>query len=194
MSFPRVLGVSISIFIICVSTIVERYHRAFEYECLRIYRPHNLETATAVTAAYQRFYNDERPHQGLSCGNVPPRVAFPALPVLPAIPALVDADRWLEAYDGQSFARKVQWDGRIMVADLPYFVRTTRAGQQVAARVDAAVGQFVVEADGQELQRLAIKGVGLGRLPFATFVDRLCADLRAVKHAPPRHMVQQRWG
>lgn len=34
---------------------VERYHRAFEYECLRIYRPHNLETATAVTAAYQRF-------------------------------------------------------------------------------------------------------------------------------------------
>ena len=34
---------------------VERYHRSFEYECLRIYRPHTVETATAVTAAYQRF-------------------------------------------------------------------------------------------------------------------------------------------
>ncbi len=36
---------------------VERYHRAFEYECLRIYRPHDLATATTVTTAYQHFYN-----------------------------------------------------------------------------------------------------------------------------------------
>jgi hypothetical protein len=34
---------------------VERYHRSLEYACVRIYRPADLETATAVTAAYQRF-------------------------------------------------------------------------------------------------------------------------------------------
>ncbi len=44
-----------------LNPFVERYHRSFEYACLRIYRPYNLETATAVTAAYQRFYNEERP-------------------------------------------------------------------------------------------------------------------------------------
>jgi hypothetical protein len=34
-----------------LNAFVERYHRSFEYECLRIYRPHDLHTATAVTAA-----------------------------------------------------------------------------------------------------------------------------------------------
>jgi hypothetical protein len=38
-----------------LNAFVERYHRSFEYECLRIYRPHDVETATAVTTAYQRF-------------------------------------------------------------------------------------------------------------------------------------------
>jgi hypothetical protein len=155
---------------------VERYHRSFEYECLRIYRPHDLETATAVTAAYQHFYNDERPHQGLSCGNLPPRVAFPTLPALPAVPAVVDADRWLYAYDGQSFVRKVKANGRVVVADASYYVKAALAKQHVALRVDAEVGQFVVEADGREVQRLAIKGLGVGMLPFATFVERLCSE------------------
>ncbi len=38
-----------------LNAFVERYHRSLEYECLLIYRPHILETAMAVTAAYQRF-------------------------------------------------------------------------------------------------------------------------------------------
>ena len=164
---------------------VERYHRSFEYECLRIYRPHDLQMATAVTAAYQRFYNEERPHQGVSCANLPPRVAFPMLPTLPPVPALVDDDRWIHTYDGQIFRRKVQLGGRVSVADLPYYVKMPLLGQQVALRVDAAANQFVVEAGGQEVQRLAIKGLGYGMLPFTTFVQRLCADLRAVKRSPP---------
>jgi len=161
-----------------LNAFVERYHRSFAYECLRIYHPHNLETATAVTAAYQRFYNDERPHQGLSCANQPPRVAFPTLPTLPPVPTTVDADRWLHAYDGQSFARKVRRGGDVLVANQRYYLKITLVGQLVALRVDAAVGQFVVEANGQEVQRLAIKGLGLGTLPFATFLEHLCADAR----------------
>jgi hypothetical protein len=65
-----------------------------------------------------------------------------------------------------------------MVADTPYYVKVALATQQVALRVDAELGQFVVEADGQEVQRLAIKGIGQGRLPFATFVDHVCMEAR----------------
>ncbi len=178
------------IFIICVSTIVERYHRSFEYECLRIYRPHDLQTATAVTAAYQRFYNEDRPHQGLSCGNLPPRVAFPTLPSLPSLPALVDADRWLHTFDGHSFVRKVRREGHVTVADVSYYVKVALAGQHIALRVDAPAGQFVVEADGREVQRLAIKGIGVGLLPFTTFVDRLCAEARTLR-GPFAHRMER---
>ena len=167
---------------------VERYHRSFEYECLRIYRPHNLETAVGVTAAYQRFYNEERPHQGISCANVPPRVAFPQLPTLPPVPAVVDADRWLHTYDGHSFVRKVMANGQVVVADTPYYVKVALAKQRVALRLDAAAGQFVVEAAGQVVQHLAIKGIGVGTVPFATFVERLCAEAHtpwtALRYAP----------
>ncbi len=171
---------------------VERYHRSFEYECLRIYQPHDLETATAVTAAYQRFYNQERPHQGLSCANQPPRVAFPTLPVLPAVPAHVDADRWLHTYDGHSFVRKVRPGGSVTVADMPYYLKAHLVRQHVALRVDATLGQFVVEANGQEVQRLAIKGIGVGRLPFTNFVEHLCAEARTLRSMAYARQGQQR--
>ncbi len=100
------------------------------------------------------------------------------------MPPFVDADAWLQAYDGHSFARKVRHGGSVTVADVPYYLKAHLVGQQVGLRVDAATGQFVVEANGQAVQRLAIKGLGLGLLPFTTFVDRLCADLCAVKRAP----------
>jgi transposase InsO family protein len=171
---------------------VERYHRSFEYECVRIYRPHDLETAMAVTAAYQRFYNDERPHQGLSCQNLPPRVAFPMLPTLPPVPARVDMDRWLYAYDGHSFVRKVKANGRVVVANTSYYVKAALAKQHVALRIDAELGQFVVEADGREVQRLAIKGLGVGRLPFTKFVEHLCAEARTLRSMAYARLGQQR--
>ncbi len=68
---------------------VERYHRAFEQECLQVYRPTDLETVKVVTAEFQQHYNYERPHQGLACINRPPRIAFPLLPSRPAPPRLV---------------------------------------------------------------------------------------------------------
>ena len=193
--FWRCLGVAVTI---CPprrpdkNPFVERYHRSFEYECLRIYQPHDLETATAVTAAYQRFYNDERPHQGLSCANLPPRVAYPVLPTLPSVPALVDTDSWLQTYDGHIFARKVQRGGHVMVAVVPYYVKATLAGQHVAFRVDTTARQFVVEADGHEVQRLGIKGIGVGKVSFATFVERVCAEARAARRASRVKVLQRR--
>jgi len=151
-----------------LNAFVERCHRSFEYECLRVYQPADLETATAVTLAYQRFYNEDRPDQGLSCGNLPPRVAFSTVPPLPPVPAVVDADRWLDAYDGHVFARKVLRGGLVLVGDIAYYVKVALVKQHVALRVDAKTGVFVVEADGHDVQRIPIKGVGLGTLPFTT--------------------------
>ena len=127
---------------------------------------------------------------------MPPRVAFPALPTLPPVPALVDTDRWLQHYDGQRFMRKVKANGHVLVADAPYYVKAALARQHVVLRVDAALRQFVVEANGREIQRLLIKGLGHGTLLFALFVDRLCADTRGAPrpskvdmhmHAPWHH-------
>jgi transposase InsO family protein len=64
---------------------VERYHRTYGQECLQLHRPSTLQEVREVTEAFLQHYNEERPHQGRTCGNVPPRVAFPTLPPLPAL-------------------------------------------------------------------------------------------------------------
>ncbi len=145
-------------------------------------RPQRSRRRTSI------LLNAERPHQGLRCANLPPHVAFPQLPTLPPVPALVDADRWLHTFDGHSFVRKVRQGGSVTVADVPYYVKAQLVGQQVGLRIDAAMGQFVVEADGREVQRLAIKGLGVGTLSFPPFVERLCAEARTLR-TPVVHRV-----
>jgi transposase InsO family protein len=71
---------------------VERYHRSYGEEYLEVERPSSLEQVETVTARYQQHYNYERPHQGLSCDNLPPLVAFPNIAPRPPVPALVDVD------------------------------------------------------------------------------------------------------
>ena len=80
---------------------VERYHGTDDRECLKVHRPTTLEQARAVTAAFRTHYTTERPNQARSCGNRPPRVAFPELPPTPPLPMLVDPDAWLELIDGR---------------------------------------------------------------------------------------------
>lgn len=77
--------------------------------------------------------------------------------------------------------RKVRPNGSVTIADVPYYLKAHLVRQHVALRVDAHAGQFVVEADGYEVQRLAIKGIGVGRLPFTRFVEHLCAEARTLR-------------
>jgi hypothetical protein len=42
-----------------------------------------------VTDAFLLHYNTERPNQAISCGNRPPRVAYPELPTLLALSEFV---------------------------------------------------------------------------------------------------------
>ena len=75
--------------------------------CLRLHRPKTLDEVRQVTEAFVAHYNWQRPHQGISCGNRPPRVAFPTLPTLPRVPDLVNPDAWLSRVTGQHLVRRV---------------------------------------------------------------------------------------
>ena len=64
------------------NAFVERYHRSYQEECLALERPATLEQARQVTEDFWQHYNFQRPNQALSCGNQPPRTAFPTVPAL----------------------------------------------------------------------------------------------------------------
>jgi Integrase core domain len=157
---------------------VERYHRSYTEECLRIERPRTVEEVRTVTAAYREHYNFERPNQALSRGNRPPRVAFPALPARPSVPLLVDPDAWLETIDGRGYVRRVQENGCVVVGDAIYYVGRDRGGQEVAFIIDARAREFIVVQAGQELKRLAIKGLHRRIVPFDAFVELLATQAR----------------
>jgi transposase InsO family protein len=168
-----------------LNAFVERYHRSYDEECLQVHRPADLETVRTVTAAFQQHYNHERPHQGLACGNQPPRTAFPVLPLRPPVPVTVDPDRWISAMDGQQYVRKVQQDTSVTIGAGRYYITRALIGMQVTLQIDAAARTFVVAHEGQEVKRVPIQGTGRGRVPFAQFVELLCEEARTGRLPAP---------
>src|SRR6266550_7396349 len=123
---------------------VERYHRTYGQECLHIHRPSTLQEVREVTEAFLQHYNNERPHQGRSCGNVPPRVAFPTLPTLPTLPERIDPDAWLATLDQKMYLRHVGRDGCVDVDLQTYYISSQMAKRAVLLQVDAARKRFVL--------------------------------------------------
>jgi hypothetical protein len=111
------------------NAFVERLNRTYNQECLQVFHPQTLEEVREVTETFLVHYNTERPHQGLSCGNQPPRVAFPHLPSLPALPFSVDPDAWLASIHGQHFVRKIRQNGTVRIAEGSYYVDLDRIGK-----------------------------------------------------------------
>jgi hypothetical protein len=170
---------------------VERYHRSFGKECLEVLRPGTEEEVREVTEAFSIHYNMERPNQALSCGNRPPRVAFPELPILPPLPEEVDPDRWVAHLDGQALARRVLPNGTVEVDRRSYYIKQTLAGQQVVLVVNAPERVFEVLLGRERLKVLPIKGVVGQLLPF----DEYAARMREEARSEYRRWVQQqrRW-
>lgn len=81
---------------------VERYHRTYQQECLAVERPGSVEQVREVTAAFGQHYNDERPHQGHSCGNRP--LAWPLRPC----PRCQRSPIWSTLIAGLHMVRKVR--------------------------------------------------------------------------------------
>lgn len=138
---------------------VERYNRSYKYECLLIHRPENLARVREVTATFKEHYNTQRPHQGLSCGNRPPRVAFAELPALPSLPLVVDPDSWLKEVDGERFVCKIRSEGGFSLDKYDYYVGNELAGQYVAVIVQAATRELVADHQNKVVKRLSLKGL-----------------------------------
>ncbi len=158
---------------------VERYHRTLQEECLAVQRPVTLEQVREATTQFQQHYNWSRPHQGLSCGNRPPRVAFPTLPPLPAVPDLVDPDRWLRVNDGLHLVRLVRRDGSVRVDLKSYYVSRGLAGQHVALHLSAAKRALLVVQGHQLIKTLPLKGLSGQALRFEAFVRLMMGQARA---------------
>lgn len=165
-------------FIICVASIVERYNRTFEYECLRVFAPPDLATVQSLTEAFRQHYNFERPNQALSCGNQPPCVAFAERPPRPRLPASVDPDRWVEVLDGQRYGRKVRSSGTVTVDGVSYYVDQALAGKYVSLRLDAHQRVFVVEYREHLVKTIPIKGLVGEHLCWESYLEQIAMEAR----------------
>jgi hypothetical protein len=158
---------------------VERYHRSYQAECLAVRRPGTVEQVRAVTEQFSQHYNYERPHQGRSCGNRPPRTAFPTLPELPAVPDVVNPDRWLEVSDGLSVVRTVNRLGMVSIDLKDYYVGRPFADQRVALHLSAKTHAWLVIQGTTLLKSLPLKGLYGAALPFEQFVQLMMQQARA---------------
>jgi transposase InsO family protein len=158
---------------------VERYNRTYQEECLALEQPADLEQAKAVTEAFQQHYNTERPHQGLSCGNRPPRTAFPHLPALPSLPATVDPDSWLTSLDGLHLERKVDRHGVVSIDLKRYYVSSHLVGQHVVLHLDAKGRCMQVLHEQQVVKSLPLKGMVGHVLSFEQFLTHMLHQARA---------------
>jgi transposase InsO family protein len=77
-----------------LNAFVERFHKSYEEEAIQVYQPTTLEQVQDMNQDFRYHYNFQRPNQALTCGNRPPRRAFPDLSPLPALPK-ISASRWL---------------------------------------------------------------------------------------------------
>jgi transposase InsO family protein len=158
---------------------VERYHRSYNQECLQIHRPTTLQEVQEVTEQFMQHYNFQRPHQGRSCKDQPPRVAFPTLPKLPPVPDHVDPDRWLESLHGHAFARRIGSDGCVDVDQEPYYIKRALAGHHIVLLVNTPEKVFEIYHQDTLIKQALIKGLHGEVLPFDRYVTLIKQEARS---------------
>jgi hypothetical protein len=144
-----------------------------------VYRPTTLQEVRDVTEQFMHPYNEQRPHQGRSCKDQPPQVAFPTLPKLPPVPETIDPDRWLESLHGQAFARRIGSDGCVDVDLEPYYIKRALVGQQIVLLVNAPDSLFEVYQDTTLIKQVPIKGLHGDILPFDRYVTLIKQEARS---------------
>src|SRR2546427_5310811 len=138
-----------------------------------------MEEVRAVTTQFVQHYNYERPHQGRSCGNRPPRTAFPTLPELPPVPDVVNPDRWLQVSDGLHVVRTVNRKGMVSIDLKEYYVGQALAGQRVALHLSVKTRSWLVIQGTQLLKSVPLKGLYEAALPFEKFVELMMQQARS---------------
>ena len=160
---------------------VERLIRTIKYEKLYVECPDNIDHGVHLLQDFRGFYNDERPHQGLSCANQPPLQAFPALPPLPKPPEVIDPDAWLQAYHGRIYQRRVSASGAVMVDKYTYHIGRRYARQAVALHLNAPQQQFHVVGGGRPIKTLALKGLHRRLMPFQQYLAIMLSEARSIE-------------
>jgi len=150
---------------------VERYHRTLNQECLKRERPKTLDEVRQVTEAFAAHYNWQRPHQGTSCGNRPPRVAFPHLPSLPRVPDVVNPDAWLSQVKDQHLVRKVNRQGFVKVDLYPYYISSKLAGQKVTLSIQTRKQELELVYPQEYRRSLPLKGLHQRALPYPEYLE-----------------------
>lgn len=133
-------------------------------------QPKTLEEVRQVTDAFATHYNWQRPHQGIACGNQPPRVAFPHLPSLPRVPALVNPDAWLHHVREQHLVRRVNRQGFVKVDLFPYYISNKLAGQRVTLSIQAQEQVLQVVYPQEYRRSLPLKGLHQRAMPYQEYV------------------------
>lgn len=165
---------------------VERYHKTYGQECLEVFRPGTLEQVCEVTEVFKQHYNQERPHQGRTCRNLPPAVAFPRLPTLPPLPSTVDPDSWLWPLDRTAYVRRVGSDGCVNVDLEPYYIGKQWDGEYVTLHIHGVMRVFQVWHATTPIKELPIKNLVGHPLPLKEFFDlMLQASLADAQSTPP---------
>jgi hypothetical protein len=153
------------------NAFVERYHRSYAEEAIQVYQPTSLPQVQEMNQTYQYHYNYQRPNQALSCGNQPPRHAFPDLPALPPLPPVVDPARWLEALHEQTFKRRVDAAGTIRLDKDRYYIGRERHKQTVLLKIEAPQRQINVLVEGEVIKTMPLKGLTQQPMPFDDYVN-----------------------
>ena len=153
---------------------VERYNRTYKYEAIFVYLPETLDQVLDMNLEVKHHYNFQRPNQAKSCGNQPPRLAFPTLPTLPAVPNTIDPDGWLTAIEGHLFKRRVTAAGTVQVDKHKYYIGRAHHGRLVVLQVDALNREFVVELNNEMIKTVPIKGLYHGQLSFDQYLEFIC--------------------
>jgi Integrase core domain len=155
---------------------VERSHRSYGQACLDRYRPSTVEEVRQVTATCVEHSNWQRPHQGVACGNRPPRVAHPELPALPRVPDVVNADGWLRHLHGQHLVRQVNRHGSVTVNLAHYYLSRSLAGQRVTLRIDGVNGLLHVQHPHLRRKSFPLKGLQRQALPYQRYLDLMLQE------------------
>ena len=124
-----------------------------------------------LTEAFAHHYNWQRPHQGSSCGNQPPRVAFPRLPSLPSLPDVVNPDAWLSHVKGQHLVRRLNRQGFVKVDLYPYYISSKLAGQEVTLSIRPQEQELQVVYPPEYHRSLPLKGLHQHALPYQEYLE-----------------------
>ena len=159
------------------NAFVERFNGSYKRECLLIHQPTTLAETIQYTNQYLYHYNYERPHQGRSCQNKPPRLVFPDAQAARHLPSQVDPDAWLDYASRRLYARTVSSGGSLQIGGKRYYIAKSLAHQKVAVGVNRQEKTLAFYQAKTCVKTKKMRGLYQGKLPFADYIEIMLEEV-----------------